>query len=292
MKKVIPSFVFFAWCAVICAMEIVPIDPASACISIPSGRKNTVTVTCYGQNLVTFFIETCRGVFFRRQYDFVSGRLVRLVLPEDISSIRQISVDVEKRCLMIDGAQSLPPRQFTSDSDTVVTSDLDAIVETVSCPLLSIAAPNITMRGESFVPKLELRITGLSENRAAKIEGALSTEQMCVAGGKILNEGLIKFCNSNGNGNLNAETCEVENRGQICGDSDFVLRAHDVFNSGTIAGKQTEIRVDYLENTGEIGQENGLSKFNAYCIVNKGRLVAARGIFKISRSCFNDKDLN
>jgi hypothetical protein len=151
-------------------------------------------------------------------------------------------------------------------------------------------APKVTLTGESSIPELKVKITSLSADRAAVIDGILTTWQMSIVGGKIINEGVIKSSDSSSCEDVFLDVNDdIVNNGEILGDCTITM--HTLFNNKLIDGNCLNINGNILDNRGDIGNNKSRLKIEIQdYMLNPGKITGEESefIFDKQKTFFND----
>lgn len=143
----------------------------------------------------------------------------------------------------IDPSKSI---EFVTDRNVVINS-------LRGCDKLSITAPNVTIRGETFIKSLGISL--LSPDGVFAVEnGSVFKSGSLVVNGKFYNNGTLEFLQSVG-ASLTFEDFGFFNYGVVRGENFSIQNARFFFNSdsGVIQGQKFELQSNVLINNGIIG---------------------------------------
>ncbi len=175
--------------------------------------------------------------------------------------IAKTASEISERFVIIDGLGKiridendsivLDPSMLLDPTKTVeFTTDRSVIIDSLRCNSISVVAPSVTVRGNTFIKSLDI---SLGENGVFAIDtsSTLSTESV-VIDGMIHNYGTLNFLEG-ADAILRSNQSVLLNQGLVKGNR-FALENIGAFlNKGDIRGVFIGLQSNFLQNDGTIG---------------------------------------
>lgn len=184
----------------------------------------------------------------------------------DIEGLGRVRVD-ENNSIVLDATTISDPTKTVA-----FTTDRSVVLDTLACDCIKITAPNVTVRGNTFVKSLDI---SLDEGGVFAVDtGSKLTIESAVIDGTIYNHGNIHFT---GNSGLISNESTVFNYGVIDGNSYTLENIGSVINQGTIHGQSISLQSNFLQNDGTIGGTESILDFMVHkSVINNSDISGKR----------------
>ncbi|MDR2106977.1 MAG: hypothetical protein LBO73_00420, partial [Holosporaceae bacterium] len=170
----------------------------------------------------------------------------------------------------------LDAESFT-DKDKIVEfiTDRNVIISSVQCAGLLIAAPSVTVSGNSDIGLLNVSVS--DEKGAFMVsEGVKLSAKIATVDGRIFNCGTMSFLSDDTEARLISEGSDFFNCGTVEGNRFVLCNLGSLFNFGTISGKYIGVQSNLLNNKGVIGSEESMLDFLIHKSILNGEKIAGQ----------------
>lgn len=255
-------------------MMITNISPAFT-MKLDINDRRTTKTDFYAQQLA-LHVET-------QELPFCSFLVIKVTDDQTTITIKNI-LDAEKRFqkkfLIIQGIGRL----FFNGNDTIsidinshsnktlkLITDRNVVINSLRSDNMQIIAPTVKFRGEAFVKSLGIKVS--APNGSVKIEESSKLN--------IKNKLSIENDDSNSSSNP-SYNFNFFNKGTIIADNDIFLRNIGyLHNKGNLTGKNVDLDVNVLENSGKIdGKTLAVTAYKS--LLNHGRISSRNATFVVT----------